>query len=127
MNEFTIKQKLPSLNDYIDVCRRNKYQAAQFKTEVEEVIGWAIKQAQAKGELKPTDKPIVVQFEWHEKTQRRDADNIAAAKKFILDAMQKFNIIPNDNRKYVKEFYDRVIDDTYDGVKVIIHELQQNS
>lgn len=124
MNEFTVKQKLPSLNDYINVCRRNKYQAAQFKREVEEVIGWAIKQAQAKGELKPTDRPIIIYFEWHEKTKRRDADNIASAKKYILDAMQKFNIIPNDNRKYVKGFHDTIIDDTYDGVKVTIYELQ---
>lgn len=122
-SHFTVNQKLPSLNDYINVCRRNKYQAAQFKREVEEVIGWAIRQAQAKGELKPTDKPICVNFEWHEKSKRRDADNIASAKKFVLDAMQKFNIIPNDNRKYVKGFNDIIIDDTYDGVKVTLIEL----
>jgi hypothetical protein len=63
MNEFTIRAKLPSLNEYINACRANKYQAAKFKQDVEEVIGWAIKQARAKGELKPIDEPCRVYFE----------------------------------------------------------------
>lgn len=38
---FMINAKLPSLNEYINACRRNKYQGAKFKRDVEEVIGWA--------------------------------------------------------------------------------------
>ena len=106
MNTFTVNAKLCSLNDYINVCRTNKYQAAQFKRDVEEVIGWAIKQALAKGTLKPVKKPCTVKFEWYEKTAKRDCDNIASAKKFILDAMQKQGIIVNDNQKYIKGFTD---------------------
>lgn len=124
IGEFLIKAKLPSLNDYVDVCRRSKYQANQFKSEIEELIGWAIRQAQTKGSLKPTNKPIIVYFEWHEKTKRRDADNIASAKKYILDAMQKCKIIPNDNRRYVKGFYDVIIDDTEDFVLVKLLEKE---
>lgn len=124
LGEFFINAKLPSLNDYINVCRRNKYQAAQFKREVEELIGWAIKQAQTKGGLSPTDKPITLYFEWHEKTKRRDADNVASAKKFILDAMQTYEIIPNDNRRYVKGFQDVIIDDTKDFVLVRLIEKE---
>lgn len=124
MNYFIIDAKLPSLNQYQNACRANKYQGANFKKEVETVIGWAIRQAVCKGELKPTDKPIVLHFEWHEKTKRRDADNIASAKKFILDALQKQKIIPNDNRKYVKGFHDTIIDDEKDFVKVEIIELK---
>mgnify|MGYP003308397143 CR=1 FL=1 len=124
IGEFLIKAKLPSLNDYIDVNRRGKYKANQFKSEVEELIGWAIKQAQTKGSLKPTDKAITVYFEWHEKTKMRDADNIVSAKKYILDAMQKCGIIPNDNRRYVKGFYDVIIDDTEDFVLVKLLEKE---
>lgn len=106
MNGFVINHKLPSLNDYIDVCRRNKYQAAQFKKDVDELIGWAIRQALASGTLKPTEKPCKIIFTWIEENERRDCDNIASAKKYILDAMQKQEIIPNDNQKYIKGFSD---------------------
>lgn len=122
--QFIVKAKLPSLNDYVAACRANKFQGAKFKEEVETIIGWAIRQAVYKGDLKPTDKPIVLHFEWHERTTRRDADNIASAKKFILDALQKQNIIPNDNRKYVKGFHDTIIDDKSDFVRVEIIELK---
>ena len=57
------------------------------------------------------------------KTRRRDADNIASAKKYILDAMQHMNVIPNDNRKIVTGFTDEIIDDTSDYVEVNIIEL----
>ena len=76
------------------------------------------------GELKPTDRPLIVSFEYHEKTKRRDADNIASAKKFILDAMQKNGVIPNDNRTSVKGFHDTIIDDTADYVKVELIEIK---
>lgn len=120
---FTVYAKLPSLNDYICACRSNKYQGAKFKEEIEILIGWAIRQAMCKGELKRTTKPITVHFEWHERTKRRDLDNIASAKKFILDALQKQKIIPNDSRKYVKGFTDTVVDDDMDFVRVEIKEL----
>lgn len=118
MNSFVIRAKLPSLNDYILACRANRYKGAQFKRDVEELIGWNIRQALAKKTLQPTSDPLTVNFVWHEKTKRRDADNIASAKKYILDAMQKQGIIPNDNRKYIRGFMDIIIDDTDDYVEV---------
>ena len=124
MNGFVIKAKLPSLNDYISACRANKYAGAKFKQEVEEVVGWGIKQAISAGKLKRTEDPIIVHFVWHEKTKRRDADNIASAKKYILDAMQTFKVIPNDNRKYVKGFTDLIIDDTEDFVEVELEAVK---
>lgn len=123
-NYFVIEEKLPSLNDYINVCRNNKYKGAKFKKDVENLIAVYIRNAKIKKVLKPTDKPVVVHFEWHEKTRRRDADNIASAKKYILDAMQTSEIIPNDNRKYVKGFTDVIIDDKKDFVVVNIEEVK---
>lgn len=122
-NSFIIPQKLPSLNDYICKCRSSKYEGSRYKNQVEYGIKGAILAAQAKGELKPTSKPIFIFFHWHEKTKRRDADNIASAKKFILDAMQKMGIIPNDNRKFVKGFFDTIVDDKEDYVEVELVEV----
>lgn len=90
----------------------------KYKSEVEEVIGWSIKQAIASKSLHKINWPVIVVFEWHEKTKRRDADNIASAKKFILDALVKQGVLIDDSRKYVKGFYDKIIDDKRDYVVV---------
>lgn len=65
----------------------------------------------------------MVRFEWHERTKKRDADNIASAKKFILDALVKMKVIPDDSRKYVKGFTDTIIDDKADFVIVELIEI----
>ena len=66
---------------------------------------------------------VKVRFEWHESTKKRDADNIVFAKKFILDALVKMRVLPNDSRKYVKGFTDDVIDDKADFVIVELIDL----
>lgn len=65
----------------------------------------------------------MIRFEWHEKTKRRDADNIASAKKFILDALVKKGVLTDDSRKYVKGFSDQIIDDKEDYVLVELVEV----
>ena len=123
INGFVIKSKLPSLNDYTAACRANKYVGAKFKAEVEEVIGWSIKQALTSKSLHKTNVAVLVRFEWHERTKKRDADNIASAKKFILDALVKNGVLVDDSRKYVKGFYDVIVDDKTDFVKVELVEV----
>ena len=65
----------------------------------------------------------MVRFEWHERTKKRDADNIASAKKFILDALVKMKVLEDDSRKFVKGFYDVIVDDKTDFVKVELIEV----
>lgn len=124
---FVINAKLPSLNEYVNVCRRNKYQAAQYKRDVEEVIGWAIRQAVTAKTLKPVKNPCVIHFEYHEATRKRDCDNIASAKKFILDALQKENILQGDGQKYVIGFTDSFKHDKKDFVVVTIEECSNEN
>ena len=116
--EFIIKEKLPSLNDVICANRANRYAGAKLKKEIETSIGWAIKAAA----LKPITNPCVINIEWHEATKRRDVDNIHSSVKFILDALVKHGILKNDSRKYVKQIYHEVIDDTENYVVVRIKE-----
>lgn len=122
-NGFTINAKLPSLNEYINACRANRYKGAKLKEYTETIIAYGITQARASGTLRTPKPPIRVVFVWHEKTRRRDADNIASAKKFILDAMQHCGIIPNDNRANVVGFTDEIVDDINDFVEVRIIEV----
>lgn len=124
MNHFIVQSKLPSLNQYINACRLNKFAGAKFKKDTEKIIEDAIDIYLKHNSLQSVDEPVKIRFDWHEKTMRRDADNIASAKKYILDAMQNKNILPNDNRKYVKGFYDDIIDDDENYVLVEIKPLK---
>lgn len=119
-NYFIVYDKLPSLNEYINACRINPFVGANFKKKVEKIVSKYINIYLEKGILKIIDEPIMVFFIWSERTKRRDCDNIASAKKYILDAMQSCNIISNDNRKVVKGFRDSFIDGDEDYVIVEI-------
>lgn len=123
MNSFVIKQKLPSLNEWWNALASNKYVGSKFKQEIEEAIGWDIRQALASNTLHKPKGIVMIYFEWHERTKKRDADNIVSAKKFILDALVKQGVLIDDSRKYVKGFYDEIVDDKEDYVKVRLVEI----
>lgn len=98
--QYEINMKLPSLNDYINVCRCNKYQAAKFKADIEREIGYYLMN------MPKWNNPIKIHFTWIEGNKKRDLDNICFAKKFILDAMVKSQKLKDDNRKCVTAFTD---------------------
>ena len=123
MNELVINAQLPSLNQYQNACRSHWSKGADFKKDIEELIGWNIKQALTKQTLRRVEKPCEIFIEWHEKTKRRDVDNIQSAQKFILDALQHHSIIKNDSRKYVKQIHHTIIDDERDFVIVRFEEV----
>lgn len=122
MNSFIINQKLPSLNETLRYNRTNAYMGAKFKKDIEEVIGWSIKQALASKSLHRVDAPVIVKIEWHEKTKKRDVDNIQSSAKFILDALVNQGVLIDDSRKFVKQIYHEIIDDTSDYVKIELIE-----
>lgn len=93
--------KLPSLNEYIEACRRNPHCGAKMKANTELAI---IPQLAS---LKRIEKPVHISFIWHEANKRRDKDNVAAGKKFILDALQKAGKLINDSNDYIAGFTDR--------------------
>lgn len=124
MMSFTINRKLPSLNDVIAKNRANKYIGAKFKADIEEAIGWDIKQAMSSGKLKPVEKPCEIHIEWYEATKRRDVDNIQSSQKFILDALVKNGILQNDNRKWVKQIRHTIFNSDIDYVAVRIFECE---
>lgn len=119
MNRVKIKGKLPSLNEYINACRRNRYAGAKMKQETETLVGYQLVA------LRPIKAPVIIHFFWYEKNSRRDKDNVAAAKKFILDAMQKTGKIPNDNNKFIAGFTDSFIYGIEYGVEIIVEPITE--
>ena len=95
-----LPMKLPSLNEYVRVCRTNAYMASKFKADIEDEIGMYLIGCPK------FINPVVIRFHWIEDNKRRDLDNICFAKKFILDAMVKNGVLQNDNRKCVTAFTD---------------------
>ena len=112
----TIEMKLPSLNEYVNVCRTNPYKASKFKKDLERDIGYFLQT------LPSFDKPVKIHFHWIEQNRRRDLDNVAAAKKFILDAMVKVGVLTNDNRKCVAAFTDTF---SYDKEAKVVVEIME--
>ena len=66
------------------------------------------------------ERPVHVTFVWLEPNHRRDKDNVAFAKKFILDALQKKGVLPNDNNKWISGFTDEFIYGKGEGVIVTL-------
>lgn len=118
MNRVTIRGKLPSLNEYIAACRTNKYEGAKMKQETETAILWQL------GRLQQITAPVIIHFTWHEKTRRRDKDNVAFAKKFVLDALQRSGKLPNDNNRFIAGFSDAFTYGTDYGVTIEIESAE---
>lgn len=100
---LTIEGQLVNLNDYTSACRTNRYIGAAMKERMEKKITTHI--------LEQLDgvhihEPVRLSFRWYEPNRKRDLDNICFAKKFILDALVKNNVIVNDGWRWVKGFTD---------------------
>lgn len=116
MISFKIPVRLPSFNEYTNKCRHNRYAGAKFKKETERDIMLILNITMHCR----IDTPAYFTFIWHEPNKRRDKDNVASAKKYIFDAMQKAGKLVNDNNKYVKGFTDEFVYDGTEGVEVLI-------
>ena len=103
---FYIPAKLPGLNQYTEANRSDPHVGARMKREAEETVGWAILAAR----LPRMRVPVRIRFEWHEcraaNGQWRDPDNVASAKKFVLDAMVRQHVLKDDSHEWVAGFAD---------------------
>jgi len=101
--KLTIPGTLPGLNEYTTANRTNRYSAANMKKRVQELISWCIQKDLRNIRI---TQPVSLHFTWYESNKKRDKDNIAFAKKFILDALVGSGVIPNDGWKNVESFSD---------------------
>ena len=120
MQSFRINAKLDGLNEYTAECRGNKYGGSKCKKKNEDIILLAIRTAR----LKPVRDKYWVNFIWYENRRTRDKDNVAFAKKFILDALQKARITKGDDNRYLEGFTDSFIYGKGQGVVVEIEERE---
>lgn len=120
--QLIIKNRLPCMNDLINANRLNKYAGADLKRRTQAMIAF---------ELKPQitkrfTKKVIITIHYYEKDNRRDEDNVMTAAKFILDAMQDINLIPNDNRRYVHLLQEVFTDRENPRIEISIEEAEND-
>lgn len=119
--EYTIYGKMPSLNEVIEETRKLKYAGARMKKKVQNDIEiQLLNQIREDGLLDyyPFKKQVDIDITYHEKTRKRDKDNISSSKKFLFDAMVQVGILKNDGWKWIGDISEKfVLDNKY---KVVI-------
>ena len=114
---------LPNLNDMLDAAKGSGGRGMGYsamKKAWSEVVWAAALQARIQ-RPGPFAGPVHVSFLWIERDQRRDIDNVAAAKKFILDGLVTARVLSGDGWKGVQGFSDHfAVDAARPGVHVTI-------
>lgn len=109
-----IPVRMPGANEYIAQERRSRYAGAKLKQEYTSLAALYFRRAGAAG----VTGPVKIRFTWHEPNRRRDKDNVAYAKKYILDGMQRARFLPNDNNRWITGFEDRFVYGGWCGVEI---------
>lgn len=117
MNKIVIKGPLPSLNEYTDDNRTHFHKGAKVKKNATRICQVYIQQAINKG-LKLPKLPMDIKFTWYVKNRRKDKDNIAFAKKFVLDGMIASKLIENDGWAQIGGFRDAFEVDKNERVEI---------
>lgn len=116
--KIIIQGELTDLNTYSNAERRNKYIAADIKKQMTDICFF---HSLNKGKIK---NRVHISFTWYCKNQMKDPDNIAFAKKFILDGIVKAKVIENDGWKQIKGFTDEFeVDAINPRVEVELKEI----
>ena len=101
--KFTIQGELPDLNTYINAERGNRYAGASLKKKATDKVVWSIKESGCK---ETNLKNIFLNITYFCKNKRKDKDNIAFAKKFIFDGLQKAGVIKNDGFSNINRWFE---------------------
>lgn len=120
MANLIIYGTLPSANEYIKACRTNKYVAAKMKKDAEQHITAYIKEQIPDVHY---EKTCELKFRWYMPNKKKDIDNIAFSKKYVLDALVSNQTIIADGWRGVIGFTDEFfIDPTNPRIEVEINE-----
>lgn len=98
-DKLVIPMQLPGLNEIIDAAKGHWSNYRDLKETYTNAVAWPAKM------LKPFER-AELDITWFEPNKKRDLDNIAVGKKFILDGFQRAGLIKNDGWKQIAGFTD---------------------
>ena len=127
--EYFIPGPLPGMNMILEAPKMNVRKMG--KRRVDDYIrmkkDWTIHIARIllSKDFEPLES-VFIEFTWLEKNRKRDPDNIAVGKKFVLDGMVAAGMIKNDGWKQIQRMTDKfaVSKDT-PGVIIKIEDANQ--
>lgn len=100
----TIPGRMPSLNEYIEAERRNRYVAAQMKSEKQYFAGLYIRKCLPGVHI---EVPVYIHYHWYEPNKRRDKSNACAfGRKVIEDALVQQHVLRDDGWDEIAGFQD---------------------
>lgn len=102
-NRFVIKGSLPSLNDIIDAAKGSGGTGRGYSTMKKKLTNDLALQILSQRVQRFTEA-VTLTFEYWEASRRRDPDNIAAGKKFILDSLVHCKVLQGDGWRHVVGF-----------------------
>lgn len=109
MYRITIPGRLPSFNEYISAERRNRFIAAQMKSEKQYLVGLYIRKCLPGVRI---DRPVYIHYWWVEPNMRRDPSNICAfGRKVIEDALVQQHVLQDDGWDEIAGFADHFLID----------------
>ena len=119
--KFFISARFPDLNDVLRMTR------AHFNRVNSEWIHFIMYEILAADVARLSFRePVSLVFTWHEdvtgRGRGRDPDNVSWAKKFVLDALVKMEILAGDSHKEIECWEDRFMYGNRQGVEVEIVE-----
>lgn len=93
---------LPSLNQVISAAKDHRSRYAKLKREATHLVALECRAQK----LRPVASCVRVACTWYAKDKRTDPDNLASAKKMILDGMTKAGVLPDDSWRWIRSFSD---------------------
>lgn len=116
-----IPGRLPGANEYINACRADSRKGNEMKRDAQMLCLCGLHKLP-----RHNSGRVGIKFEWIEPNMHRDPDNIAFAKKFILDQMQTMKIISGDGWRQIAFLQDAFrVDNKNPGVKVYLYIIEE--
>ena len=120
MKRIIINGELTDLNNFINSQRNNKFGGNNLKRKNTNICRLAALEAMSSGLfISAEEMPLDINFKWYVPSKRKDKDNTAFAKKFILDGMVEAGLLTNDGWQQIGNFTDRFyIDKTAPRIEI---------
>lgn len=106
----------PNWNDYINMERRNKYQANSLKQKEKQFM-----MAFCRGKVYEGKYPVHIALKPHYSALRQDLDNFRY--KGLLDGLVSAGVLKNDNLKHIQKITIEPVFDNTECVEIEIKEL----
>lgn len=100
---------MPGLNEVIESAKGHGGSGAAYarlKRQWTDVV-WAEALTAKIHKPGPFDRRVMLEFDWVEKDRRRDKDNVASARKFVLDGLVLAKVLNGDGWRWIDGWWDR--------------------